>query len=81
MIKLTKPNKEVFYLNPVLIEKAEANPNTVITLLNNKKYIISETAEELVEILKNYYTLVGMVPPQITVNAYKSIEKASEQLP
>jgi len=48
MIKLTKLNKQEFYLNSDLIETVEATPDTVVTLLNGKKYIALETAEDIV---------------------------------
>ena len=49
MIKLTRLNKQEFYLNSDLIETVEMTPDTVITLVNGKKYIASETAENVVD--------------------------------
>ena len=53
MIKLTGLNKEEFILNAEIIEKIETMPETLITLVNGKKYIVLESTDEVIkEILK-----------------------------
>ena len=53
MIKLTGLNKEEFILNAEVIEKIETMPETLITLVNGKKYIVLESTEKVIqEILK-----------------------------
>ncbi len=54
MIRLTKINKSSFVLNCELIEMLESTPDTVITLINGKKYVISESIEEVVEKVIEY---------------------------
>ena len=76
MIKLSKNNKKEFYLNPTLIETIEKTPDTVITLINNKKYIVSESGEEIVRMIAEYYKSVNMIPPQIAFNEYDFSEKS-----
>ena len=49
MIKLTRLNKQEYYLNSDMIETVEMTPDTVITMLNGKKFIVAETAEEIVD--------------------------------
>lgn len=49
MIYLTRINGKVFTMNPDLIETAEATPDTVITLTNEKKYVVKESTEEIIE--------------------------------
>ena len=49
MIKLTRLNKQEYYLNSDLIETVEMTPDTVITMLNGKKMIVSESVDEVVE--------------------------------
>jgi len=49
MIKLTKLNKQEYYLNSDMIETIEMTPDTVITMLNGKKFIVSESSEEVVD--------------------------------
>ena len=49
MIKLSRLNKQEYYLNADMIETVETTPDTVITMLNGKKFIVSEPAGEVVE--------------------------------
>jgi len=53
MIRVTGLNKKGFILNAEVIEKIETMPETLITLINGKKYIVLESTEEVIdEILK-----------------------------
>ncbi|MCL2096301.1 MAG: flagellar FlbD family protein [Oscillospiraceae bacterium] len=72
MIKVRKlsKEKEEFYINPSLIETVEMKPDTIVTLINGKKYIVSDTVEELLGSVENYYKIVGVIPPQIIFNSY-----------
>jgi len=70
MIKVRKISKEEFYLNPSLIEIIEKTPDTMITLINKKKYIVSDTIGELLEKITEYYKVVGLTSPQITFHSY-----------
>ncbi len=54
MIKLTGLNKEEFILNAEVIEKIEIMPETLITLINGKKYIVLESTEEVIEKILKY---------------------------
>lgn len=49
MIKLTRLNKQEYFLNSDLIETIEMTPDTVITLVNGKKAIVAESAGEVVD--------------------------------
>jgi flagellar protein FlbD len=54
MIKLTGLNNKEFYLNCDLIEKLEVTPDTVITTTNDKKYIVKESPEVIIEKIIRY---------------------------
>jgi flagellar protein FlbD len=54
VLQLTRLSGPLFALNPDLIERAEATPDTVVTLVNGSKYVIRETLEELVELIQAY---------------------------
>jgi flagellar protein FlbD len=54
MIKLSRLNGDEFVLNCDIIETIEATPDTVISLVNGKKYIVSETIDEIVEKVLKY---------------------------
>lgn len=49
MIVLTRPNGTNFYINPELIQTVEKTPDTVITLVNNKKLIVKDSPQEIAE--------------------------------
>ena len=51
MIKLTRLNKQEYYLNSDMIETVEMTPDTVITMLNGKKFIVAETAADVVDLV------------------------------
>jgi flagellar protein FlbD len=54
VISLTRSNGAKFYLNPELIQTVETTPDTVITLVNNKKIIVRDKAEEVAERFVEY---------------------------
>ncbi|MGH8959608.1 MAG: flagellar FlbD family protein [Jatrophihabitantaceae bacterium] len=54
MLQLTRLSGPVFALNPDLIERAEATPDTVVTLVNGSRYVIRESLEELTELIRDY---------------------------
>lgn len=54
MIMLRRLNGPRFALNPDLIERVEATPDTVVTLIGGTKYVVSESVDELVEKVREY---------------------------
>jgi flagellar protein FlbD len=54
VLQLTRPGGPPFALNPDLIEKAEATPETVVTLISGTRYVICESLEELSELINTY---------------------------
>ncbi|HEX4278858.1 MAG TPA: flagellar FlbD family protein [Bryobacteraceae bacterium] len=54
MIHVTRLNQSSIVLNCDLIEHIESTPDTVITLTNNQKLTVLETAEEIVELIRLY---------------------------
>lgn len=49
MIKATRLDHMEFVLNSDLIEHLEATPDTVVTLVTGKKFVVTEGVDELVE--------------------------------
>lgn len=49
MITLTRLNGATFALNDQLVERIEANPDTVVVLVDGKKFIVAEPVAEVVE--------------------------------
>lgn len=54
MILLTTLDKQAIVVNAELIEKIESVPETVITLTNNKKILVSDSVEEVVAKVYEY---------------------------
>lgn len=54
MIHLTRLNGQGFVLNPDLILKAESTPDTVVTLVDGAKYVVSEPLDELTDRVVQY---------------------------
>lgn len=59
MILVTRRNGREIFLNAELIETVEATPDTVITLINQKKYLVQESPEELVARIIAYRRQIG----------------------
>ncbi|MGL5152448.1 MAG: flagellar FlbD family protein [Clostridium sp.] len=54
MIYLTGMDNKEYVLNADHIEKLEEVPETIITLINGKKYIVLESVEEVIEEVIRY---------------------------
>ncbi len=55
MIMLHRLNGEEFFLNHHHIEILEQKPDTVITLTNEKKYLVKESADEIIKKIAEYH--------------------------
>ncbi|MGI6119837.1 MAG: flagellar FlbD family protein [Desulfosporosinus sp.] len=49
MIKVTRLNDKIFFINSDLIEIIEETPDTVITLTGGNKFVVSEPVDVLIE--------------------------------
>lgn len=49
MIFVTKPSGEEFAINPDLIERITASPDSTITMVSGVHYIVREPVDEVVE--------------------------------
>ena len=55
MIVLHRLNGSEFVLNDNHIETIEETPDSVITLTNDRKYIVTESAEEIIRMIIEYH--------------------------
>lgn len=62
MIKVTKLNGELLYVNPYEIEFIEETPDTVISLKTDKKVLVSEKADVVIKRMIEFYRLVNARP-------------------
>jgi flagellar protein FlbD len=49
MIRLTRLNGPGFALNSELIERLDSTPDTVITMVDGTKYLVTEPIDEIIE--------------------------------
>ena len=54
MIQVTRFNGTSIYINAELIQVVESTPDTVITLTNGVKMVVSEKADEVVKKVIDY---------------------------
>jgi flagellar protein FlbD len=54
MITVTRLNGPPFALNCDLIERAEATPDTVLTLVDGTKYVVCEPVGTIVDKIREY---------------------------
>lgn len=54
MIEVTRLKGKKMMINAELIETVEETPDTVITLTNGKKFVVSESTEEVTSLVIGY---------------------------
>lgn len=54
MILVHRLRGEVVWLNPDLIESIETTPDTVITLVDGRRAVVRDSAEDIVERMMTY---------------------------
>lgn len=55
MISLTRLTGSRFVLNSDLIERIDSTPDTVVTLVDGKKYVVVESADEIVDAVRRHH--------------------------
>jgi flagellar protein FlbD len=68
MIKVTRLDKSQLWVNAEMIEFVEATPDTIISLISDKKIVVKESAEAVVDAIKEYRRRVGSNLPMIIEN-------------
>ena len=66
MITLTRLSGSVFVLNSDLIERIDRTPDTVITLIDGKKYVVAESLDAIVEAVRHYRSQVVAFGSQLS---------------
>ena len=54
MIRLTRLNREQFYLNPDLIQELESTPDTVLTLTSGTRLVVMESPDTIIDSIVGY---------------------------
>ena len=58
MIAVTCRNGEHFSVDPVSIERVETDPDTVIHLVDGTKYVVTETFDDLLLVIRDHRATV-----------------------
>ena len=61
MIKVTRLNGSTFNLNALYIEKIESFPDTTITLTTGTKYIVLDSADQILARITKFYSEVQLL--------------------
>ncbi|CCH86474.1 Flagellar FlbD protein [Modestobacter italicus] len=71
MIRLTRLNGEHFVLNAELIQRVEGHPDTVVTLRDDTKYVVTETVDQVVREVRDYRAGIQAVAFQMDRGDYR----------
>ena len=69
MITLTRLSGSQFVLNSDLIERIDSTPDTVITLVDGKKYLVAESLTEIIAAVQDYRGTVIAVSSRLAEGA------------
>ncbi|WP_170007408.1 flagellar FlbD family protein [Bacillus fonticola] len=67
MIEVTRLNGKTFHVNGLYIETVEAHPDTMLTLTNGKKFVVTESVEEVRHRIVDFYRQANVLqasPPE-----------------
>lgn len=67
MIRLTRLNGGVMHLNADLVATVEAHHDTVVTLVDGTHYVVLETAEQVVDAVRDYRASVLAAAEQLVL--------------
>jgi len=54
MIVVTRLNDSQFAINPDLIERIHANPDTTLVMVDGANFIVTETMDEVIDLIAHY---------------------------
>ena len=84
MIIVTRLNGHAIALNSDLIERAEATPDTVLTLVDGTKYVIAESIQELIARVREFRAEVVALSYQLDMApaaAQRSLRLVTQDTP
>jgi flagellar protein FlbD len=80
MITLTRLSGTKFALNCDLIERVDATPDTVVTLIDGKKYVVIESLDEVLVSVRRHRGEVLAMSTAIDLDVWARAEPRSAQL-
>jgi len=77
VIRVTRLNGEQFALNPDLIERAEAHPDTVVFLADGTRYVVKETVDEVVLEIREYRAGILATSYEMDRGEYRATQRSN----
>jgi flagellar protein FlbD len=68
MIVLTRLNESTFAVNPDLIERIQASPDTSIVLVDGTQFIVRETLDEVIDLVAAYRARVLALAQSMSID-------------
>ena len=62
MIKLNRLNGQELVINAELVERIEAKPDTIITLISGERFIVSNSVDEIIKKITDYKKNINTSP-------------------
>ncbi|MBX7056683.1 MAG: flagellar FlbD family protein [Leptospirales bacterium] len=72
MIELHRLKGEPFVLNHRLIELIENRPDTVITLTNERRYVVTESPQDIVRLIQEFERKIFQGGPRLSDDTQSS---------
>ena len=73
MIRVTRLNGEEFALNPDLIERVEAHPDTVAFLVDGTRYVLRESVAQVLQEIREYRASILATSYEMDRGEYRPI--------
>ncbi|MBY9081891.1 flagellar FlbD family protein [Paenibacillus sp. HN-1] len=73
MISVTRLNGSPMWLNALLVEMVEENPDTYITLVTGKRLIVLEKVDEVIAKIRDYNKDIGAYSATIKVQTLEEL--------
>jgi flagellar protein FlbD len=80
MITLTRLSGTTFALNSDLIERVDATPDTVVTLVDGKKYVVTESLREVVDSIRRHRGEILAISSLVDVHPWEPPEEREPRL-
>lgn len=76
MISLTRLTGSQFVLNSDLIERIDSTPDTVVTLVDGKKYVVVESPDEIVDAIRRHHGSILSLSSRLA-DQYEQVESTA----
>jgi flagellar protein FlbD len=78
MIVVTRLNGPKFAVNPDLLQRVEATPDTILTLIDGTKYIVEESLEQVIQLVVQYRARVVAATVELTGQVQGEVAAVTE---